>query len=173
MDLNTVNSFIKKLSSPQAAGDLNKFLEGMPQAAGQTALIAAGVAWISAGAFGLYTNIQLKTLTEMRAKLAETQALQPLVPRITDVPVSQEDVQKFADSMQASYPGLQIKTQGPAIYITSDSTTAFGQFREAVGHVQNGGSGWRVSVDRLCVGRECEQVKLGALLKINKVSVDK
>ncbi|MBU0859598.1 MAG: hypothetical protein KJ667_06650, partial [Alphaproteobacteria bacterium] len=63
--------------------------------------------------------------------------------------------------------------QGAGVFITSTTTGNFGEFREAIGHVQNGGSGWRVTVDRLCVGRECDRDKLAALLKISTVSVDK
>jgi hypothetical protein len=39
--------------------------------------------------------------------------------------------------------------------------------------MQNGGSGWRVSLDKMCVGRECgDKDKLGVSLKVNKVSVE-
>ena len=61
---------------------------------------------------------------------------------------------------------------GSAVSITSKATAGYAEFREAVGHVQNGGQGWRVNVDKLCVGRECKSFPLAALLKINKVSVE-
>lgn len=164
---------IQKYLSPKAADDLNIFLEKMPQHAGQTALIAAGIAWAAAATLGLYTTVQIKSLTEMREKLKETKALQPIVPRISDVPVQANEVKDFADTLTEIYPGLTIKQQGPSIQITATTTANFAQFREAVGHVQNGGSGWRVKVEKLCVGRECPRDKLAVLLKINKVSVDK
>lgn len=154
-------------------GDLNDFLEHLPQRAGQTILIAAGVAWATGAAAGLFATIQARGLVELRAELKETKALQPMVPKITDVPVNPKEVDDFTKIMAITYPGLAIKNQGPAIFITAQNTSSFGQFREAVGHVQNGGSGWRVSVEKLCVGRECEREKLAVLLKINKVSVDK
>ncbi len=164
---------IQRLLGPQAAGDLNIFLEKLPQRAGQTALIAAGVAWMAGAGLGLYTSVQVRSLTELSAKLKEVKALKPVVPKIKDVPVPQDEVKKFADDMARTYTGLSVKQQGANIQITAKSTALFGVFREAVGHVQNGGQGWRVSVERMCVGRECDQNQLGVLLRINKVSVDK
>ncbi len=164
---------LQRYLTPQASDDLNHFLEKLPQNAGQTVLIAAGAAWVLAAAMGLYTTVQLQNMTELRAELKETQALQPVVPKIKDVPVNPKEVEAFAKVLEKNYPNLSIDQKGAAIFISAKSTAHFGQFREAVGHVQNGGTGWRVSVERLCVGRECDKNKLGALLKINKVSVDK
>ncbi len=164
---------LQRYTSPKAAGDLNDFLEKLPQTAGQTVLIAAGIAWASAAAIGLYTTVQIQSLTELRAELKDVQALRPIVPSVRDIPVGTNEVKNFAATLVETYPGLNIRQQGASIHITSNSTGNFGQFREAIGHVQSGGNGWRVSVDRLCVGRECKQNKLAALLKVNKVSVDK
>ncbi|MCB9991950.1 MAG: hypothetical protein H6867_11390 [Rhodospirillales bacterium] len=164
---------LQKYMNPNAANDLNDFLEKLPQTAGQTALIAAGIAWMAAGALGLYTFIQVQNMTELRAQLKETQALKPLVPALRDIPVPQAEVANFAKGLIATYPNLDIKQTGPSIQIMAKTTSSFGAFREAIGHVQNGGAGWRVSVDKMCVGRECQGNGLGVLLKINKVSVDK
>jgi hypothetical protein len=100
--------------------------------------------------------------------------LQPVVPVIKEVPVKAEDVREFVDKMSQTYQGVSIKANGSSILITADNTSAFGQFREAIGHIQNGGSGWRVSIDRLCVGRECKEggQPLAASFKISKVSVE-
>lgn len=161
-----------KYFTAQASEDLNKFLEQMPQNSGKTMLIIAGVAWATAGALGLFTTVQIQKLTELRAKLQEASALQPVVPVIKDVPVDAAEVKNFVDKIRETYGGLDIREQGSSIVITADSTGAFGQFREAIGHIQNGGSGWRVNIDRLCVGRECERNPLAAALKINKVTVE-
>lgn len=177
INLNDLKSFdwrsLKKYTSPQVSEDLNAFLEKLPQHSGQTMLIIAGVAWAAAGAIGLYTTVQMQQMTEFRAKLQEAQALQPIVPAIRDVPVNAKEVAEFVDKIKLIYTALSIKASGASILVTADSTASFGQFREAIGHIQNGGSGWRVSIDRLCVGRECERVPLAAALKINKVSVNK
>jgi len=164
---------LQKYLQPQAANDLNAFLERLPQTAGNTVLIAAAIAWTAAASAGLYTFVQTKQMIELRAKLKDTKALQPLVPKITDVAVKADEVTKFAKELSEIYRGLNIKSQGATIQISAADTARFAEFREAIGHVQNGGSGWRVSVERLCVGRECDREKLAALLKINKVSVDK
>lgn len=164
---------LKKLTQPQAANDLNIFLEKMPVLVGQQVLIAAGIAWAAAGALGLYTFIETKKMIDLRAELKNVEALKPMVPKIKDIPVSADEVTKFAKDLSDIYRGLSIKSQGASVYITANDTSHFAEFREAIGHVQNGGSGWRVSVERLCVGRECDKDKLAALLKINKVSVDK
>lgn len=163
---------LKKFTNPHAADDLNAFLEKLPQNAGQTMLIIAGVAWGTAGAVGLYTTVQLQKLTELRAELQEAEALKPKVPQIKDVAVNAKEVESFVNRIKDTYGGLKISSSGPAISITASTTAAFGQFREAIGHVQNGGSGWRVNIDRFCVGRECEKYPLSASLKINKVSVN-
>ena len=163
---------LKKYSDPKAADDLNAFLEKLPQNAGQTMLIIAGVAWAAAGAIGLYTTVQLQKLTEIRAELQEANALKPKVPQIKDVAVNAKEVQTFVAKVAETYGGLKISANGPNITITANTTAAFGQFREAIGHVQNGGSGWRVNIEKFCVGRECDRYPLSASLKINKVSVN-
>jgi len=175
--LNSVKNFdwhsLKKVTNPQAADDLNVFLEKLPQNAGQTMLIIAGVAWGTAGAVGLFTAVQLQKMSEIRIELEEAQALQPIVPQIVDKAVSGDKVKEFVERTKEIYPGLELKASGPTIVMNSKSLGSFGQFREAIAHVQNGGAGWRVSIDRLCVGRECERYPLGAALKINTVSVKK
>ena len=164
---------LQKLTSPQSANDLNRFLEKLPQNTGQTMLIIAGITWAAAGGMGLYTTVQLQKLTELRAALQDAESLLPMVPTITDIAVDKKEITAFVEKTRDTYKDLNISANNAAIVITADSTGKFGQFREAVGHVQNGGSGWRVSIDRLCVGRECEKQPLAAALKINKVSVDK
>ncbi len=164
---------LQKYLQPKAADDLNHFLEGLPHTVGHQVLIAAGIAWVAAGAFGLYTFIETKKMIELRAKLSDMKSLKPLVPEIKNVPVTPDEVSTFVQELSEIYRGLSIKSQGSTIQITAADTSRFAEFREAVGHVQNGGAGWQVSVERLCVGRECDRDKLAVLLKINKVSVDK
>ena len=164
---------LKKFTDPKAAGDLNAFLEKLPQNAGQTVLIAAGIAWAMAGGLGLYTSVQARQLIEVRAELVKAEALQPTVPKISDVPIDPNEVKAFVETVSKAYNGLNITANGSSIIITSPQTSSFAKFREAIGHMQNGGSGWRVNLEKLCVGRECgDQDKLGVSLKVNKVSVE-
>ncbi len=173
MDLKSFNwRKIQGYLDPQAAEDLNTFLEKLPQTAGNTGLIAAGIAWGAAGAIGLYTAVQIQSLTELRAELQDMQALKPSVPRLRDAPVSQSALADFTKILERTYPGLTFRQTGASIQITARNIGLYGTFREAVGHVQNGGTGWRVAVERMCVGRECDREPLGALLRINQVSVD-
>ena len=164
---------LQKYFSPQATSDLNHFLEKLPVNAGQTMLIIAGIIWAVAGTIGLYASVQIQELTKLRAEFQEAHAIQPAVPQIRDVPVDQAGIKEFASKINDVYKGLEIKSSGASISIQGKSTQAFGEFREAIGHIQNGGSGWRVNIDNLCVGRECQGPPLMATLKINKVSVDK
>lgn len=166
-------SMLKKLMDPKSSGDLNAFLEKLPHNAGQTVLIAAGIAWAMAGALGLYGSIQARQLTELRAELKEAEALTPIVPKISDVPIAAAEVEAFIKKAEPNYPGLKFQVTGSTIVITSSQTSSFAKFREAIGHMQNGGSGWRVSLDKMCVGRECGNTdKLAVSLKVNKVSVE-
>ena len=162
----------QKYFSPKASEDLNSFLETLPKNVGQTVLIAAAIAWGVAAASGLYTAIQTQKLTELREELKATEALKPSVPKIINVPIGKKEVENFVTKAKESYKGLDIKANGSTIIITARSTRNFTEFREAIGHIQNGGAGWRVSLEKLCVGRECDkQYKLAAALKVNKVSV--
>lgn len=162
---------LKKYTSPRAADDLNVFLEKLPHNAGQTMLIIAGVSWAIAGGVGLYTTVQLQKLTQVRAELQEAQAVKPIVPKVVDIPVNSKEVEEFVGKIKDIYTSLKITANGPSVSITASSLGAFGQFREAMGHIQNGGSGWNVNIQNFCVGRECERYPLSTSLRINKVSV--
>lgn len=165
---------LRALANPKAGIDLNTFMEKLPYNAGQTMLIIAAAVWAGAGLTGLYTIIQMKKLTELRATVQEAGALKPAVPVVADVVVPGGEIEKFVENASKIYGGLTIQAGGSSISITAKSTGDFGQFREAVGHVQNGGAGWKVHIESLCVGRECVgAAPLAASLSINRVSVEK
>lgn len=177
MDIKSLSQFdwrsLSKYFSPKAIDDANAFLEKLPQNSNKTLLIITGVIWAFAASLGLYTTVKMQELNELSIERDEAKALLPAVPRLQDKPVRAREVQAFVEKLQAIYKGLEIKGSASSIIIRAKSTAQFGQFREAIGHVQNGGEGWRVSVEKLCVGRECQQYPLAASLKINKVSVEK
>ena len=162
---------LKRYLGPGSAADLNRFLEKLPQNSGKSVLIAAGIAWGVASAMGLFTAVQLQSLTKMRTELQEAKALQPPVPKIQESPVDSKELERFATKIKTIYKNLEVKNNGSTLVITAKSSSSFDEFRQALGHVQSGGEGWRVNVDRLCVGRECQSFQLAASLKINKVSV--
>ncbi|MCB1782476.1 MAG: hypothetical protein KDI13_00625 [Alphaproteobacteria bacterium] len=157
--------------SPQAMEDLNVFLEHLPQNANKTLLIVAAVIWSAAGALGLFTAVKIQEHTARAMDLEQAQALLPVVPKLQDQPVNAKEVATFVDELKQTYKGLDIKGNSANIVIIAKGTGQFGEFREAIGHVQNGGAGWRVNLDKLCVGRECPQYPLAAALKINRVTV--
>lgn len=150
---------------------MNKFLEKLPQNTSNVFLIMTAVVWGAAATVGLYVTVKVQSLTELRAEYQEAQALQPHVPQVSNVAVPPADVKDFTARIAEIYLDLAIKPAGAKIELSSSSLINFGQFREAVGHVQNGGSGWRVNVESLCVGKECRGQPLSAVLRINKVKV--
>lgn len=174
MDFNKFDiNKLKKYASAQSADDLNRFLEKLPQNAGKNVLIAAAIVWGMAAAAGLYTAVQTQHMIKLRHELSDISALKPIVPTIKNVAISKDEVEKFIKSAKESYRGINIQSNGSTIIITANSTANFTEFREAIGHVQNGGDGWRVSLEKLCVGRECDKSsKLAVALKVNKVSVE-
>lgn len=165
-------SKLKQYVSPKAVEDANTFLEKLPQNTSKTMLVVAGVIWAVAATLGLFTTVKMQEFAEKTLEKEEKQALLPIVPKVRDTPVNSREIQAFVDDMQKIYKGLDIKRNASEIMITARTTSTFGQFREAIGHVQNGGTGWRVSVNQLCVGRECVRYPLSTSLKINKVSVE-
>ncbi|HAJ90980.1 MAG TPA: hypothetical protein DCM27_08255 [Rhodospirillaceae bacterium] len=164
---------LQKFLDPEAANDFSRFMDKMPGHVGQGALIAAGIAWATVAALGLFTVMQAKELTELRATLETTEALKPLVPTISSEPVSTPELTKLATTFKDIYPTLTVTANSGALSIKSNQTADFAQFREAMGHVVNGGKGWQVTVDSMCVGRECQESGLGANLKIQKLKIDK
>ncbi len=166
-DWRSLNKFI----SPRAADDLNSFLEKLPQNTNKSLLIITGIVWGSSLAMGLFTTVKMQEMSELSIEHAESEAVKPVVPQIQNKAVSVKDVNSFVDNLQETYKGLEITGNGNNIIIRGKSTALFGQFREAIGHIQNGGTGWRVNVDKLCIGKECKPDPLGASLSIKTVSV--
>lgn len=158
--------------SPKAADELNEFLEKLPQNANKSMLIVAAVIWCVAGGLFIYTTIKIQELAEITVENQEAKSLLPKVPTIKDNPVSANEIKTFVDELQKIYNGIEIKGNSANIIVAAKSTSQFGQFREAIGHIQNGGSGWRVNIDKLCIGKECKPTPLSASLKINRVSVE-
>ena len=99
------------------------------------------------------------------------------MPKLSDVPLGpsraqgtgrQPDGELYPDSDASSRPAR------PSIS-RPGSTANFAEFREAIGEVQNGGSGWRVAMDEFLRRARMRPAinYLAASLKISKVSVDK
>ncbi len=164
---------LQKYLNPQSAEDFSRFLDTIPVHAGKGALIAAGIAWGFAAALGLFTMMQARDLTDLRAQLQTSEALKPIVPKISMIEPSKEETKTLAEQFKQVYPTLTVNANGGNFTIQSKKTADFISFREALGHAANGGTTWRVGLQNFCVGRECKQNALNAVLKIQKVKIDK
>lgn len=162
---------LQRLTSKKTSQDLNAFLEKLPQRTGYVALGAAGVAWGAAAALVLVTLMQTQELATVRGKLEEAQALKPPVPKVKYNPVTTEAVSEFVNGFKEIYKDLKIDTNNNNIKIEADKTNQFPAFREALGHVHSGGARWRVSLQKLCVGRECDGNALMAQVQLQKVTI--
>lgn len=164
---------MKKYLNPQASDDFNRFLEKIPQNVGQKALIAAGISWGVVIALGLFAVMQMQILTDLRSQLLASEAVKPVVPVMTTQAVTPDELKPLLDDFKTIYPDLQVNVNGGNVNVQSHDTSQYPEFREILGHLSNGGVGWKVSVQTMCVGRECKQNSLGANLKIERLKIDK
>lgn len=164
---------LQRYLNPEAASDFSRFMDTVPVHAGKGVLIAAGIAWAAVAGIGFFTVLQTKEITELRASLSESEAVKPLVPVLTLEAVSNEELKKIVERFKTVYPTLNTTTNSGTITIQSKQTANFAQFREAIGHLVNGGRGWKLEVNSLCVGRECKDSGLSAVLKVQKLKIDK
>ena len=163
---------LKRFTSAQASNDFNAFMDKLPQNVGQTMIAFVSAAWIFAGGAGLYTMVQLQTLTELRAELVDTNSVRPAVPELVMKPLRGQGIKDITDRMSEIYKDLDIQSSGGSITIAAASTAQYGSFREAIGYVQSTGKNIRADIETLCVGRECERKPLSVTLKLNKIDVN-
>lgn len=164
---------LNKYFGPQASHDLNRFLEKMPANTGNASLIAGGIVWAAAAAFFLFALLQGQNLAKLRGELEASETLKPIVPVMTLAAVPETDIKGFIDRAKALYPGLIINASGNTVTLQSKDTSTYAQYREAMSFALNGGSGWKVSIKSMCVGRECPQNAIDVSLTIEKISIDK
>ena len=167
-DLNSLNKYL----SPQAMGDFNQFLEQLPMRAGYGVLIAAGIVWLFAGMAVVFSTVIAKDVAEIRSELVKSEALKPVVPKLVEIPVETTELQSFVDRVDPLYKNVSLAKIENKLIVQSTDGRYFGAFREAINHAYNGGQGWRLSLESLCVGRECEKgVFLKGEFKVNRLSV--
>lgn len=172
-DFNAINAKINKYLSPQGINDFNLFLEQMPMRAGYGILIASGVVWLMAGIAVVYATTIAKDVASIRAELIKSEALKPVVPTIISTPVAASEVGGFVKKIAPLYKDVSLTHSGSAIIISSGSGRYFGAFRETINHAYNGGQGWRLSLESLCVGRECKGNFLSGQFGVNKLKVQR
>jgi len=153
LDMNSLNKYF----SAQSFNDLNAFIESMPLRAGYGVLIAAAIVWLMAGLAVVYATTVATNVAEIRTELIKTEASKPLVPKISEIKVSADEVKSFVEKVDPLYKDVIITSDNGNIKFNANSGRFFGAFREAINHAYNGGQGWRLSLQSLCVGRECEK----------------
>lgn len=165
---------LKRYLSPGAYKDLDVFVEQLPMRAGQGLIIAGVAAWLMAGLAITYVTMQANHIMQLRADILKAEALKPTVPVINRAAADGKSVDEFAKKLAELYKQLSVSARGNRIELRAATTDKYGAFREAVGHAFNGGPGWRLSVDEMCVGRECEGNQgLYGTFSVFRLQVDK
>lgn len=174
MDFKSLNAQLAKALSPQSMGDMNKFLEGLPLRAGHGVLIAGGIAWFLGGLAVVYATTVAKDVADIRAELTKSEALKPVVAQLKTTPVPEAEIKDFVERVKPLYTSVNIAAPGKSsINITAPDGRYFGAFREAVNHAYNGGQRWRLSLESLCVGRECKGAFLSGTFKVNTLKIER
>jgi len=173
-DFQALSAQIQKLFSPQSVNDTNKFLEEMPLRAGYGVLIAGGIAWFIGGLAIVYATTIARDVAEIRAELVKSEALKPVVATLQRRPVSDKDIEAFVKRVDPLYKNVTIESaRGGKVFFSSSNGRYFGQFREAINHAYNGGQRWRLSLESLCVGRECEDGFLKGVFTVNTLDIQR
>jgi len=172
-DIQAINATINKYLSPQGADDMNRFIEQMPMRAGYGVLIAGGIAWLIGGLAVVYATTVAKDVSEIRSELIKSEALKPVVAKLVRTPVPTADIKKFAEKIDPLYNDVKISSGSGKILMSSPDGRYFGQFREAINHSYNGGQRWRLSLESLCVGRECKGGFLSGSFNVNTLKVQR
>ena len=163
---------VQRYTSPQAVKDFDAFLDALPINVGYNALIAAGLAWIIAGAAVLFTSIEVDRVTNLRAEMMKVEALQPPIPQLKYFPVGKASIDALGKKIAETYKGITVISAGDGkATVSATDTDYFAQFMAAVNTLQNGGRNWRTSIETFCVGRDCKTSKLVATLKIELAKI--
>lgn len=167
-DLNSLNKYF----TTQGMADINKLLEEMPLRAGYGVIIAGAVAWLFAGMAVFYATTIAQDVASIRAELVKSEALKPEVPQLVTTPVAVDEIKSFIEKVNPMYKDINISIKGNNLVMNANSGRYFGAFREAINHAYNGGQGWRLSLQSLCVGRECKDKGfLAGEFKVNRLKV--
>lgn len=164
---------LKRLADPNAAKDLDRFLDSLPTNVGYNALIAAGLTWILAAGAVLFAMTQATQVSELRAELLAVESMRPPVPQIDFVPVSKTALERFIEDVERIdlYPVLTFRVGSDGKMEISGNEQEFTAMTYAIGHIQGGGKNWHVAIEDMCIGPECQGGTLKANLKISTIKV--
>lgn len=174
MDFKNIDfSQLKRLTDPNAAKDLDRFLDNLPTTVGYNALIAAGLAWAFAAGAVLFAMTEASKAAELRTELLKVESLRPPVPEIQFVPVSKGQIEEFVDNVERInlYPVLTFRVSGDGKLEISGNDQEFTAMTYAIGHIQGGGKNWHVAVDTMCVGPECQGGSMKTSLNVTSIKV--
>lgn len=124
--------------------------------AGQAAVIAGAVCLLFAALSVTYVVMQANNIMSLRADILKAEALKPTVPVINKAPVVDAEVAAFVKKIEGLYSQVSFAANGARVEMRASNVDKYGAFRESVGHLFNGGKGWRITVEEMCVGRECK-----------------
>lgn len=163
---------LQKFMNPQAIKDIDKFLDRLPITVGYNAIIAAALVWLFAGVAFMFASGETEKATELRAELLAVEALKPPIPEVAYTLVSKAALEEMVDRVsEIGYPELTLKAEGDGTLKVTGPTTALAQFVNALGHIAFGDRGWRVELQSLCVGDECDSSGATANLKVSAARI--
>lgn len=164
---------MQKYMNGESVKDLDRFLDNLPMAVGYPALAAAGVAWVLAGMSALFAAGEIEKATQLRAELMKVEALQPPVPRVVYSSVSKTQLEQVLKNVNGLYPGITVTASGEGqVTLSGGQVGYYPQFRAAISHIQSVERNWRVSIQDMCMGRECNGGGLSATLKVDLARID-
>lgn len=163
---------LQRLTDPQMMKDLDEFLDNLPQRAGKNAIIVAAVIWVIAaiGLFLLFNNTL--SLRAIQKQLAIAEGTQIAVPQISYETVSPPILAPTLEKLRKIYPTLTFDIQSSgAIGVNAVNTRDFPAWRSAINDLAYGSPGWKISVQKLCAGRNCKDQQLQASILVQDVNI--
>jgi hypothetical protein len=132
------------------------------------AVVPLGVALI----LSIVIVIQSGTVERARVKLQAAEALTPVVPVLTRMAISDDEMSKFMDDITSKYPVLTYSYDDDILKAEARSTDFYPTFERFLGHVDMYHPDWRTKVVAFCAGRECGgEAPLSVSLSIFKIAI--
>jgi len=161
---------LKRYANAQAVKDLDRFLDGVPGNVGYNAFISAIIAWMIAAGAIFFASTELEKVSRVHADIMQTEALQPPIPILKNVPVPQNILKPLAEKIAATYKGITMTVSGDGnVVITAKDTDYFPQFLASISYLQRGGKNWKTKISALCVGRACSGSKMTATMNVETI----
>jgi len=161
---------LQRYTSPQAVKDLDSFLDALPINVGTNALIAACFTFLVAGVSVWFTAQELEKVSQLHEDLTNIKALQPPVPVLKEIPVDIKTLKPAGDKIASTFSGIKVVAGAGSVKISAQDSDYFPQFLAAISYLQRSGRNWKVSVNAMCLGRDCKGPQLYADLKVSTIT---